>query len=306
MKVHAHGVRGSYPVPGSGTVRYGGNTTCFSVTKEADGRIVRVIIDMGTGFIALGKEILANYFAGREGLTLTILNSHLHPDHTQGFPFFAPNFFKDSSMHFLGMETLKKNLGHALADIMDPPKFPIELRDLKTKKTFTSIGDGSEFFIQKTGAPSNTKDANSVFGVRCMKAHAPSHPQQGAVYYRITDLETGRSVCTIWDLESHVGGDQRVIQFSKGTELMIHDTMYTEEEYRSPAMVVQGFGHSTYGMAIDNAVAAGAKALLCMHFNPSHTDGFLDSLKNEVRAMAALASDSLPVDFAVEGQTYTI
>jgi len=82
-----------------------------------------------------------------------------------------------------------------------------------------------------------------------MQAFAPSHPQQGALYYRVRDIETGKSVACIWDNESKIGGDKAVINFSKGADVMIHDTQYTREEYESDKMIVQGFGHSTYEMA---------------------------------------------------------
>ena len=61
MKAHFHGVRGSYPVPGDKTIRYGGNTTCISFTTEFEGAIIRTIVDMGNGAILAGKEILSNY-----------------------------------------------------------------------------------------------------------------------------------------------------------------------------------------------------------------------------------------------------
>lgn len=93
MKIKFFGVRGSYPVPGKDTIKYGGNTTCVSISEEVNGQIVRIIIDAGTGIINLGNEIITNYFKQKEKLNISIFFTHLHPDHTQGFVFFAPNFF---------------------------------------------------------------------------------------------------------------------------------------------------------------------------------------------------------------------
>jgi ribonuclease BN (tRNA processing enzyme) len=115
-----------------------------------------------------------------------------------------------------------------------------------------------------------------------MHSYAPSHPQQGAIYYRITDPDTKKSVACIWDLESRRGGDQRVIQFSKDVDIMIHDTQYTDEEYYSDKVIVQGFGHSTYTMAIENALAANVKILVPFHYNPNHTDEFLNEYINQL------------------------
>lgn len=113
MKIKFFGVRGSYPVPGPDTVRYGGNTTCVSISKEVNNQICRIIIDCGTGIVRLGQEIISNYFVRKESLDQTILFTHLHPDHTQGFPFFAPNFFP-SNLDLYGMNALRMGIEEVL------------------------------------------------------------------------------------------------------------------------------------------------------------------------------------------------
>lgn len=308
MEVLFMGVRGSYPVPGQSTVRYGGNTTCVAISKQVQGKTIRLIVDSGTGIVKLGNIIIKNFFAGTEDLTKAIFFTHLHPDHTQGFPFFAPNFFPQAAFHLFGMETLKKHIGGVLEGTMVPPTFPIEYKDLKSKRTHYKVRDGQVFFVDGFGAPREKDDfsgekrgiADAQFKVQVMQSYAPSHPQQGCVYYRFTDLEDGKSVTCCWDLESHSGGDKRVIAFAKDTDLLIHDTQYTEEEYTDSRVVVQGFGHSTYGMAIENAVQANAKQLVCMHFNPSHTDEKLDAIQ------AGLLGSAVKVTLAKEGDLIVV
>ena len=56
MQVRFFGTRGSLPVPGPGTVRYGGNTSCVAVRTARD---TLVVLDMGTGAYALGRELAA-------------------------------------------------------------------------------------------------------------------------------------------------------------------------------------------------------------------------------------------------------
>ena len=46
LPVELLGVRGSVPVPGPGTIRYGGNTSCIRMTAS-DG--TTLILDAGTG-----------------------------------------------------------------------------------------------------------------------------------------------------------------------------------------------------------------------------------------------------------------
>ena len=134
-----------------------------------------------------------------------------------------------------------------------------------------------------------------------MQSFAPSHPQQGSIYYRITDMETQKSVACIWDIESRKGGDQRVIAFSKGADIMIHDTQYTNEEYDSDKMIVQGFGHSTFEMAIENAEGAGVKSLYGFHFNPPHTDEKLSLIEKQYKN-----TSEIEFNLAKEGLTIEI
>ena len=77
------GVRGSIPSPGPGTVYYGGNTSCVEV--RADGELI--ILDAGTGIRNLGQS-LKDEFDGRP-MRMTLLVTHTHWDHIQGFPFFC-------------------------------------------------------------------------------------------------------------------------------------------------------------------------------------------------------------------------
>ena len=132
MKIKFYGVRGSYPAPGKETVKYGGNTSCVSIEKEKDGQIHRIIVDCGTGAIGLGRDIIKNYNAKREELNVTMLFTHLHPDHVQGFSFFAPNYFQECNLKLMGMIALKKHVGMILEQTMLPPTFPIEYKDLKS------------------------------------------------------------------------------------------------------------------------------------------------------------------------------
>ena len=83
MRVRLWGVRGSTPVPGRGTQKFGGNTSCLQVSA-ADG--MELVLDAGTGIRELGGAL-----AGRSR-RLHVLLTHLHLDHIQGLMFFAPFF----------------------------------------------------------------------------------------------------------------------------------------------------------------------------------------------------------------------
>ncbi|MDR3171251.1 MAG: hypothetical protein LBU17_06425 [Treponema sp.] len=289
ITINFHGVRGSHPVADVQMMAYGGNTSCVEVVKtNKQGLKVPVIIDAGSGLIKFGYAMAAKLLAHEYSKTFTLLFTHLHPDHTEGFNFFTPSFYPFCTMYLLGMETLNYNVGVVLERRMLPPTFPIEYKDLKSVKRPGILTDGQWFFITQEGVPV-AKNPDPLLEIRVMRAYSPSHPQQGALYYKIRDVEDGSTIVCIWDIESHIGGDVRVIAFAHDADLMIHDTQYTEAEYANVARPVQGFGHSTYSMAIENARKAGVKYLIPFHYNPRHTDTILDGIKAKYQGVKDLS-----------------
>ena len=81
MKITLWGTRGSLASPGADTVRFGGNTSCISV-EGSEGTLL--VMDAGTGIRKLGISLPENL------KRVDILLTHLHMDHLQGLPFFAP------------------------------------------------------------------------------------------------------------------------------------------------------------------------------------------------------------------------
>src|SRR5213075_3046333 len=104
MHVRFWGTRGSIATPGPGTVRFGGNTSCVEVSTNAGATL---ILDCGTGARALGAAMMA---PGAEPITATILLSHTHWDHIQGFPFFDPLFVAGNRITVCGPEGSARSL----------------------------------------------------------------------------------------------------------------------------------------------------------------------------------------------------
>src|SRR2546423_728690 len=120
MKLTFWGTRGTVPVPGPDTVRYGGNTACVSV-ETSKGELV--IIDSGTGIRNLGKML-----AAQKGLQCaTLFMSHSHWDHIQGFPLFAPAYDPNFSLTVLGWSSHRMSLHEILARQQSSPVFPVPL-----------------------------------------------------------------------------------------------------------------------------------------------------------------------------------
>ena len=99
------GVRGGHPKPGPTTNKFGGNTTCVEV-RVGDHLI---IIDAGTGLIGLGDKLVTQYRTDRKPIIATVLFTHTHHDHTQGFPFFLPSFLGTSTLYIFGPKLLHED-----------------------------------------------------------------------------------------------------------------------------------------------------------------------------------------------------
>ena len=93
LRVKFWGVRGSYPAPGAGTVKYGGNTACVEI-RAGNGRSSSM---RGQASFPWGAS-----WHVRRALEVLLLFSHLHHDHTQGFPFFVPAYMPNAKLHIFG------------------------------------------------------------------------------------------------------------------------------------------------------------------------------------------------------------
>src|SRR6185295_13923353 len=94
----------SIPTPGPQTVYYGGNTSCIEV--RADGELI--ILDAGSGIRPLGASLHREY--NDKPIHLSLLISHTHWDHIQGFPFFMPAYSPQNQVRILAFEGARKGL----------------------------------------------------------------------------------------------------------------------------------------------------------------------------------------------------
>jgi phosphoribosyl 1,2-cyclic phosphodiesterase len=259
LTVRFWGVRGTLAIPGPGTLRYGGNTSCVEV---ALGRR-SVIFDAGTGIKKLGDLLL-----GQGGpIEADILFSHCHMDHICGVPFFAP-FYDKQQRHrirlWAGNLAPRGNIEAAVRSIVSPPLFPIEIDVFKAKPQFRDF-QGGETLDLGDGIIARTGMLN--------------HPG-GAIGYRLECA--GKAIAYITDTEHRPGElDATVLSLVQNADLMIYDCTYTDEEF--PDYV--GWGHSTWQQAVRLAAAAGAKKLAVFHHDPDHDDAFME----KVEAAAAKA-----------------
>ena len=286
LMVRFRGVRGSYAVPGPDTLRFGGHTSCVEV--RAGGHVI--ILDAGSGIISLGGELVKEYFAEpaetRGRLHCMVLLSHMHHDHIQGYPFFAPLYLRQALLHVYGPRMLREDLATVLNGAMVAPYFPVDAEDVAAERVIRNISDGMAVELQPTEVSRvprvvpvdevNTSPEHVV--VRAY--HGEAHPRGGVFMYRVE--HHGRSVVYATDTEGYVGGDRGLIRFARGADVLIHDAQYRFEEYVAGK---QGWGHSTAEMAVDVAQQAGVKQLVLFHHAPTSTDLMVAQMEREAQAL---------------------
>lgn len=305
MKVRFWGVRGSYPVPGPHTVRYGGNTSCIEV-RVAGGP--RIILDAGTGLRRLGRELLDGEFGEGRG-EAHVLVSHTHWDHIQGLPFFAPMYRKGNRVHLYGQQRDDTHLRAVFASQTDTPYFPVPPDRMRADVDFHELVEGNRFEIgpaRVSCARLNHPYIALAYRIECA----------GASVAYVTDTAPFRDILIEQEFirrPPHPGEPLRpadaaklaamragVVRLCEGADLVIYDTQFSAEEYAQRPH----WGHSTPADAVEIARAAGARALALFHHSPERSDDDIDAVLDACRA--APEARDLSVLAAAEGLEVTL
>ena len=157
---------------------------------------------------------------------------------------------------------------------------------------------------------SELEECRGTGGNYSVRAFSVRHPG-GALGYRFTESHEGAgSLVYISDNElsprarydTPPSWRRDLVELARGADVLVHDAMYTVEEYDHHC----GWGHSTYGDTVALAVEARVKTLVLFHHKPERTDEDLDRCLAECRALVAERGASLTVVAAAEGMTLTI
>jgi CheY-like chemotaxis protein len=289
LKIRFWGTRGSIATPGPATNRFGGNTSCVEMVTNAGQRF---IFDCGTGARLLGMHMMAH---APKPIQATILISHTHWDHIQGFPFFAPVFVPGGHISVCGPNGAYNSLPDTLSGQMEYTYFPVKLSDLGAQLDYRELSEGE----------------NELDGVRIVTQRL-NHPAVTFGYRIEADGVSVMYVCdhepyweNLWRSDAAPGklssilhaGDRRHAEFLLNADVVIHDAQYTPEEY--PAK--KNWGHSTHSYVTQIAAAANVKRLFLTHHDPTHDDQFLSKMEEQARAIAQAAGSSMQVSCAYEG-----
>jgi len=292
-RIRLWGVRGSIPVPGKGTVRYGGNTSCVEV--RADGEII--ILDAGSGIRLLGLALDKEF--GPRSMKLTLLISHTHWDHIQGLPFFSPAYNQKNLIRVLGYEGARAGLAKILASQMETPFFPVSIRQLPSH---LAIEELKEMQFQVGPVEVRSKFANHpgiCVGYRLATSSGSiAYFPDNEPYEELKLLLASRDGISEEEARDFAGAERgKMVDFLQGCDVAIMDTQYTEEEYAKHV----GWGHSSVDSVVSLALDANVGKLVLFHHDPNHDDQMIDKMVEQARAFVARSGKSLEVDAAREG-----
>ncbi len=293
MSIRFWGVRGSIPTPGPTTAIFGGNTSCIEV--RVDNEII--VMDAGTGIRPLGDQ-LASEATGRP-LALTVLISHTHWDHIQGFPFFAPAYNPKNDIRIIGFEGARDGLLATLSSQMESPYFPIGWQQLPShialveqKELKFKIGsiDVEAAYLNHPGLCMGYRLNTSCGSV----AYLPDNePFQRYKYHSNEPHQAGQTEFLTYARKM----DQKLVDFVEGVDVLIMDSQYDATEYQTRV----GWGHGCVDDVVALAINANVKKLFLFHHDPSHDDDKISKMAQWGRDFATALGETIEIEAAKEG-----
>ncbi len=290
---------------------YGGNTPCveiyfnqeicynqynkFKTVLETE----RFILDMGSGLRELGKALIPQMFK-EKGISVTFLLSHVHWDHIQGLPFFAPLYINkglgiNNRWTFFGGTNWQKTAEDCIRGQMDAPTFPVsweEIEKLNNQIKFNSVYDMMRF-----------NSANGVT-ISCRKLN---HPQETYGWRFEAAGNNGEKKVIAYTTDNEPWDpyfpDPNLLELAKDADVWITDCQYSDAMYHGlqGGLRRYGWGHS-YPTAISFAAKmASVKKVFLFHYDPSLTGDNIANLEEETRDKLLAQGANAEVAAAYEG-----
>ena len=261
---------------------------------RADGELL--VLDAGSGIRPLGIA-LEREFQDRP-LRLSLLVTHAHWDHIQGFPFFKPAYDSKNEIRIFGFDGAGATFREIITEPMKSPFFPITMRELSARMDINKLNemkfslgklDIHAAFVNHPGVCAGYRIFTSAGSVAFVPDHEPYEFFLHSARGKQLSPQQVREIAA----EQHAG----LVQFLRGSDILILDTQYTDEEYT----VHIGWGHGSISSAIALALEAEVQRLVLFHHDPNHDDAMIDRMLKSARELAMKSGSHLEVTGAQQG-----
>ena len=292
VRIKFWGTRGSIAVPGDATLRYGGNTTC--VTLRANDEII--VLDAGSGIRPLGIDLEKEF--GTQPIKLSLLVTHAHWDHIQGLPFFKPAYDSKNEISIFGFDETGATFRQILAEPMKSPFFPIAMRELSGKIEIKKLNEMTfsvgtvqvcAAFVNHPGGCAGYRLNTSAGSGAFLPDHEP--------YEFFLHSPRANNMSPEQTKKTAANDRAGLVQFLHGSDILILDAQYTDEEYEKYI----GWGHGSVSSAVSLALDAEVHRLLLFHHDPNHDDQTVEQMVNDARLQVEKSGKSLEIEAAREG-----
>lgn len=250
---------------------YYGNSSCVEVKIPG---AEYLLLDAGSGLRQAGLDIIRRPEYRDSSKIIHLFLSHLHWDHIQGFPFFAPAYFPETTIRIYGYH---EDLERSFQNQQQIINFPVSLEAVPARLEFVTLAPGE----------------NLRLGPVEILGQLQAHPGSSYAYQLNAG---GKRLVYATDgeyQEKELEHPETVLDFFARADLLIFDAQYTLLENMLDKM---NWGHSNALTGIELATDAGVRKVAFTHHEPTYADSFKEEVLNRAMDYARLYRKDNPLE----------
>lgn len=257
-------------------------------------------MDAGTGIRELGQQLSSE----KKPLRIHLLLTHTHWDHIQGFPFFTPIYSPGNEIFVYGPRALEKSLEDAVMFQMQYSYFPVRGVELAAQIKFTEIDEGS---FRVGDVDVTAKSMNHPIRVLAYKfsrnGRTGVYTGDNEPYYDVLASKSSRLDTGIHRRSEFIKEcNEKVVEFVRGTHLLVADAQYTDEEYERK----RGWGHSSVSHVLELGTRGKVEKLVLFHHEPTHGDREMETIEKRARTAGKKRAKKMEILTAREGMVVDV